>query len=150
VPIGLTRAVVHIGGGVLVDHGTLRFLLSGALVGRAASLVMAPRPHHTVITLVHGMVLGIMSSLQLTVNAVVWAKYLGWRHFGSITGTASLVLIAGSVLGPMPMGIPRDVLGKCSLVLTAAAAPLLALAIAALPVRRPYKTHELCDGDGPE
>jgi len=149
-PIALTSAVVRIGSGVLVDHVPVRFLLSGALVGQVASLVMAPRLHDTATALVYGVVFGITSSLALTVSAVVWAKYFGRRHLGSITGIVSLVLIAGSALGPMPMGIARDVLGSYSLVLTTAAALPLALAVAALLVRRPYKAREPGDGGGSE
>ena len=72
----------------------------------------------------------------MTVSAVVWAKYFGRRHLGSITGVAFLISVAGSALGPMPMGIARDVFGSYTLALTAAAALPLALAIVALAAIR--------------
>ena len=75
----------------------------------------------------------------MTVSAVVWAKYFGRRHLGSITGVASLVGVAGSALGPMPMGIARDLFGSYHLTLTVAAALPLVLSIVALFARRPSR-----------
>ena len=87
----------------------------------------------------YGIILGITGSLQLTVSTVVWAKYFGRRHLGSITGVASLVSIAGSALGPMPMGIARDAFGSYNLALTVAAALPLVLCIVVLFTRRPHR-----------
>jgi sugar phosphate permease len=138
-PISLTGALVRVASGVLVDRIAVRFLLSGALVGQAISLLMAPRLQGTTMALIYGVVLGITGSLQMTVSNVVWAKYFGRRHLGSVTGVAFLVSIAGSALGPMPMGIARDVFGSYNLALTVAAALPLALAVVALFARRPQK-----------
>jgi cyanate permease len=75
------------------------------------------------------------------VQKVVWPNYFGRRHMGSIVGVASLVVIAGSALGPMPMGIARDLLGSYSVALTASATLPLALGVAVLFTRRPQKRH---------
>jgi sugar phosphate permease len=138
-PIAVTGAIVRIVSGLLVDRVPVRFLLSAALVGLAASLVMAPRLHDATSALAYGIVLGITSSVHMTVSAVVWAKYFGRRHLGSITGVASLVGVAGSALGPMPMGIVRDLLGSYHLGLTVAATLPLVLSIVALFARRPRR-----------
>ena len=138
-PIAVTGAVVRIVSGVLVDRVPVRFLLSAALVGQAMSLVMAPRLHDATTALAYGVVLGITGSVHMTVSAVVWAKYFGRRHLGSITGVASLVGVAGSALGPMPMGIARDLFGSYHLTLTVAAALPLVLSIVALFARRPSR-----------
>jgi sugar phosphate permease len=140
--IALTSAVVRIVSGIIVDRVPVRFLLFAALVGQVASLVMAPRLHDAPTALSYGVVLGITNSLALTVSAVVWAKYFGRRHLGSISGIASLVLVGGSALGPMPMGIARDLLGSYDTVLTAASALPLLLAVAVLSVRRPRRDSE--------
>jgi sugar phosphate permease len=138
-PIAVTGAIVRIVSGVLVDRVPVRFLLSAALIGQAMSLAMAPRLHDATTALAYGVVLGITGSVHMTVSAVVWAKYFGRRHLGSITGMASLVGVAGSALGPMPMGIARDLLGSYHLALTVAAALPLLLSIVALFARRPRR-----------
>ena len=140
-PISLTAAIVRVAGGVLVDRVPARFLLSAALIGQAVSLVMAPRLEGTASALAYGVVLGITNSLQMVVSAVVWARYFGRRHLGSVTGMARLVDTAGSALGPMPMGITRDVFGSYNLALTAAAVLPLALGVLVLFARRPQKSQ---------
>jgi cyanate permease len=138
-PIAVAGAIVRIVGGVLVDHIPVRFLLSGAMIGQAVGLVMAPRLYDTTTALMYGIILGITGGLQLTVGAVVWADYYGRRHLDSVTGIAFLVTIAGSALGPMPMGIARDTFGSYNLALTTFAALPLTLAIVVLFARRPQK-----------
>ena len=110
-----------------------------ALIGQAASLVMAPRLTGTTTALIYGVLLGITGSLEQLVNSVIWAKYFGRQHLGAITGIASLVLIAGSSLGPMPMGIARDLLGSYTQALTVAAILPLALAVLTTFTRRPQR-----------
>jgi sugar phosphate permease len=136
-PLAVTGAVVRLASGVLVDRVPARYLLSTALVCLAASLVMAPRLRGTTSALIYGLVLGATGSLQLTVSQVVWAKYYGRRHLGSVTGVAMLVSIAGSALGPMPMGIARDWMGSYLPALTVSAALPLALAVVVLFARPP-------------
>ena len=138
-PIAMTGAVVRIIAGFLVDRVPARYLLCVALVGQAASLIMAPRLQGTTSALVYGIILGMTGSLHMTVSAVIWAKYFGRRHLGSITGVASLIGNGGSALGPMPMGIVRDLLGSYTVGLTVAAALPLALAIVVLSAHRPHK-----------
>jgi hypothetical protein len=60
------------------------------LVSLAMSLLMAPRLQGTTSALIYGIILGVTGSLQLTVSSVVWAKYYGRQHLGSITGVALL------------------------------------------------------------
>lgn len=76
---------------------------------------------------------------QLTVSGVVWARYYGRRHLGSVSGVAMLVSIAGSALGPLPMGLARDLMGSYRPMLTASALLPLILSVVALWARRPTK-----------
>jgi MFS family permease len=140
-PVALASAVFRLAGGVLVDRVPVRYLLSVALVGQTISLLMAPRLQDSTTALVYGIVLGLTGSLQLTVGNVVWAKYYGRRHLGSITGVARLVSNGASALGPMPMGIARDVFGSYTLALTVAAALPLALSVLVLFTQRPHKAQ---------
>jgi sugar phosphate permease len=138
-PLALTGALVRVASGVLADRVPVRYLLSAALVGLAASLVMAPRLVGTPSALIYGILLGATGSLQLTVSGVAWARYYGRRHLGSVSGVAMLVSIAGSALGPLPMGLARDLMSSYGPMLTASAVLPLILAIVALWARRPTK-----------
>ena len=74
-----------------------------------------------------------------TVMSVIWAKYFGRRHLGSITGISYTVLTVASALGPMPMGIARDLLGSYNLVLNVSAVFPLLLGVITLFAREPTK-----------
>ncbi|MGC9393318.1 MAG: MFS transporter [Anaerolineae bacterium] len=136
--VAITVAIVRIISGVLVDRIAARFLLFAALIGQTTSLLMAPRLGLST-AWVYGIVLGATSSLQMTVSTIIWAKYFGRQHLGAITGVASMIGVAGSSLGPMPMGIARDLFGSYTLALTVLAVLPFALGIVVLfsqPPRR--------------
>lgn len=136
--VALTGALVRIASGFLVDRIPARFLLVAALLGQTAGLLLAPRLSAST-TGLYGIVLGITGSLQMTVSAVIWAKYFGREHLGSITGAAALLNVGGSALGPMPMGIARDLFGSYTLGLTVLAILPFALGIVVLFSRRPQR-----------
>lgn len=139
VPIAITTAAINLLSGMLVDRISVRFLLSAALLGQAISLIMAQYLSGIELALLYGVVLGTTSGLMRTVGSVVWATYFGRLHLGTITGTTTTILIAGSALGPMPLGIARDVLGSYNQALTIAAFLPLILAVVCLFFDRPRK-----------
>ncbi len=136
--VALMGAVVRIASGVLVDRIPARYLLFAALLGQTTSLLLAPRLSAASAGM-YGLVLGITGSLQMTVSAVIWAKYFGRKHLGSITGAAALLNVGGSALGPMPMGIARDMFGSYTLGLTVLAILPFVLGIVVLFSRPPQK-----------
>jgi sugar phosphate permease len=138
-PLAITGALVTVVSGVLIDRVPVRYLFATALFCQAASLVMAPRLQGTASALIYGLVLGATGSLQNTVNGVVWARYYGRRHLGSVSGLAMSIVIAGSALGPLPMGMARDRMGSYRPMLTLSALLPLILGVVAFWARRPEK-----------
>jgi MFS transporter, OFA family, oxalate/formate antiporter len=141
VPVAITTALVNVLGGLLVDRLSVRYLLVAALVGQAIILVMAHSLDSVALAMTYGVLLGTVSGLQRIVSTVVWATYFGRRYLGTITGTTTTIMIAGSALGPMPLGIARDLLGSYNLALNISALLPLMLAVLALFLRRPQKAH---------
>ena len=126
VPIAVTTAIVNWGSGLLVDRVPVRVLLAIGLFFQALSLLMACSLSDIILAVTFGVVLGISSGLIRILGSVVWAMYFGRHHLGSITGFTSMITITGSALGPMPLGIGRDILGSYNLALTLSAGiPLL-------------------------
>lgn len=128
---------MQLGSGILVDRFPVRILLSVALFIQAVVLVMAPYLFTVPLTILFGMLLGICTGLQATISNVIWAKYFGRLHLGSISGMASTLLVASSALGPMPMGIARDLLGNYVAVLIGLALLPLILSVATLIYNKP-------------
>lgn len=139
VPLALTTAVVNLSSGILVNRFPIRIMLAVALLLQAVTLIMAQYLQSVTLAFVYGIALGCMMGLSRTVGTVIWATYFGRRYLGSITGMVSTITIAGSALGPMPMGIARDLLGSYNLALNLFAIIPLVLAVAALFIKRPSK-----------
>ncbi len=142
-PIALISAIVTLVSGVLSSRIQARVLLAASLVLQAVALVIAAWFLRDIGTaLLYGVVLGTMLGLVSTVSNVIWATYFGRQHLGSITGVTMTISVVGTALGPMPMGIARDLLGSYSTALTVSAALPLLLSIVCLFCPRPKKRIE--------
>lgn len=138
-PVAITMAITNLAGGFLVDHMRLRTLLAWGLILQTLSLWLVSYLSNATLALTFGIILGVTFGLMRTVHVVAWAKYYGRLHLGSITGITTTVTVAASALGPMPMGIARDLLGSYGPTLAVLSIIPLVLAIASLFVDRPQK-----------
>lgn len=94
-------------------------LATGALLGRIA-------PRHL---------------LAVSLQGNVFAHYFGRRHLGSVKGMVTTLMVVGSALGPLVLGLGYDAFGDYRLVLLGSAVPVAILA-AVVPFVR------LVRGDG--
>ena len=117
VPMATAGATFRLIGGFLIDRIPARYIFSFALLLNALILVMAPNLPNVTVAFLFGIIMGSSSGLEQSASAVIWAKYFGRLHLGSITGVVSSLLVAASALGPMPMGIARDLMGNYRTVL---------------------------------
>jgi len=137
VPLGLTQAILRLPIGVVVDLVSPKIVLAVGLVLQAIVLWMAPRLTTTTSALVYGGVFGAMQVAWGATGAVMWAKYYGRLHLGSITGAAVSIAIVGTALGPLAMGLARDLMGTYATFFNLSAFLPLALAVGCLVVRPP-------------
>jgi len=137
VPLGLTQAILRLPVGIVVDLIPPRFVLAVGLVLQAVVLWMAPRLTTTTSALVYGGVFGTMQVAWGATGAVMWAKYFGRLHLGSITGAAISIAIVGTALGPLAMALARDLMGTYAVFFNLSAFLPLALAVGCLLVRPP-------------
>ncbi len=117
VPIAVTSAVMQFGGGLLIDKMPIRVMLSVSLLLQTVILMMAPNLPSVTVAFTFGITVGMRNGFQHIVSNVVWARYFGRRHLGSITGIVSLLQVGSSALGSMPFGIARDLMGSYRTVL---------------------------------
>ena len=139
VPVAVTTALVNWGSGLLVDRVPVRVLLAIGLFFQVLSLLMARSLSGMTLVLIFGIVLGISSGLIRILGSVVWAMYFGRHHLGSITGFTTMITITGSAMGPMPLGIGRDLLGSYNLALIISAVIPLLLGILGLFIDDPAR-----------
>jgi MFS family permease len=139
-PAAISSAIFNVTGGFLSDRIDVRFLLVAALLLETGAMVLAPLLNSVPLIFVYGVLLGGVGGLSGTVGSVVWAKYFGRKHLGSISGLATTILVFGAALGPMPIGIARDLLGSYDVVLWGFALLPLALAFLVLAFgKRPVR-----------
>lgn len=137
-PLALTTAGVNLFSGVLISRVKVRYLLGVGLLMQAAALLMAQHLQSVQIAFLFGMIVGATMGLARTVGSVAWAMYFGRTHLGSITGITSTIMIAGSALGPLPLGLARDLLGGYNQALTILAIiPLALMVVTVLFAKRP-------------
>ncbi len=61
---------------------------------------------------------GLAVAIQILTTNVVWPNYFGRKHLGSIRGAATVFMVIGSALGPLPFGISYDKTGSYSSAIT--------------------------------
>lgn len=136
-PIAATGAAMQLASGIAVGRVPVHVLQALALFLNASILIMAATLSSAKMAYGFGVVMGVQGGIEMLVISVVYANYFGRQHLGSIAGLGATIGIAGSALGPMPLGIARDLLGSYSTVLIGLAALPLALGIACLLFCRP-------------
>lgn len=131
-PIATTRAAVQLVGGFLIDRIPARYILSISLLMLSAVMLLIPHIRSVEAAIAIGLLMGIRTGLQGIVSSVVWAQFYGRRYLGTITGVTSTIGVAASGIGPMPLGIARDIFGSYEMVLAWFAILPITLAVANL------------------
>lgn len=140
VPIAATTALMTMTSGALLDRISLRYALAAALLFLALAMGLVQTLTSVALALLFGVMLGTTTGLFRTVANVAWAHYFGRKHLGAISGVASTIMIVGAAVGPIPLGVARDVTGSYNLALSLLALIPLGLSVASLlwlkPVRK--------------
>jgi sugar phosphate permease len=137
VPLGLTQALLRFPFGVLIDRICPRLIIAFGLVIQAVILWMASRLGSTTSAYAFGATFGVMQVAWGTAGAVMWAKFFGREHLGSITSVAMSIAIVGTALGPVVMALARDLMGSYAPLFNLVALLPLALAVVNVIVRPP-------------
>ncbi len=127
---GLTMLVMQLTGGVLADYLPLNRMLGLGTTMLAVGLGILMVDS---IATLHGFAIlfGGGQGLMIAVGSVVWVRYYGRTHIGSIRGTVWSCTVAGSGCGPLLMGVVHDSFGGFEPAIAAFAAVMCILALAA-------------------
>lgn len=55
---------------------------------------------------------GLFMAIQNVTTNVTWPNYFGRKHLGTIRGAATVFMVIGSALGPLPFGVSYDLTGE--------------------------------------
>lgn len=98
---------------IVVDHYPVKYILSTTLTMTILSMLflifgVVNATFAVIFILFYGLGIAIQS---LSTN-VLWPNYFGRKHLGSIRGAATVFMVIGSALGPLPFGISYDITGN--------------------------------------
>lgn len=145
---GFAMLVMQLGGGVLADYLPLNRLMGVGTTMLAAGLglLMGAEPW-----MLHGfgVLFGGGQGLMIAVGAVVWVRYYGRKHIGSIRGSVWSCTVAGSGCGPLLMGVVRDHYGGFVPAIAIFFAIMCVLAVAAWWATPPTDHHDRVDVTSP-
>ena len=138
--VALSSAIFNLISGILVDRISVIHLLVISQAALIACMLLAQNLTGIPMAYLFGILIGVCLGLSNTISNVSWAKYYGREHLGAIMGASAIIVIIGSALGPMPLGIARDLLGSYDQALTWAISLPLILMAASLFARPPVKS----------
>ena len=107
-PMALASAASGFTSGFIVDRFGPRPLYIAALCVLCIPPVLVQFISTTPMAFVYGLIMGIGSGMSLMVGRVTWAYYYGRHGLGRVQGSAMMVSIVGSALGPVMLATIRD------------------------------------------
>ncbi|MBE7472246.1 MAG: hypothetical protein DPW09_10195 [Anaerolineae bacterium] len=137
--IAIFSVIGNLGMGWLLDRYRARLLLAITLFLLAATMVMVQIMRTPAEALLYGALNGLVSGAFRVIDAVVWAKYFGRLHLGSIRGAVMIGVVGGTALGPYPLGLSMDTFGSYAPAMTALLILPIGIGLAALLIKRPGK-----------
>ena len=129
---GLSMLAMQLTGGVLADFFPLNKLLGTGSVMLCIGFALigcgqTEMPYCMVLPDYFGGGQGLL----LAVGAVIWVRYYGRTHLGSIRGSTWCLTVAGSGCGPLLMGVTRDYTGDFGPAIAAFFSAICVLAVTA-------------------
>jgi len=105
---GLCMLVMQFGGSIAADYIPLNRLLGIGATMLAAGLVALRWGDSVLAMHVFALLFGGGQGMLIAVSGVVWVRYYGREHLGSIRGAVWCATVAGSGCGPLIMGQVKD------------------------------------------
>ncbi|MDP3069148.1 MAG: MFS transporter [Opitutaceae bacterium] len=135
--VALFSLVGNFLGGWLASRWSMSRLMALAMALLSLALLSLP----SLTTLAHvdafSVVMGLAGGFVIVIFFSFWAKAFGRAHLGRITGTAQMMTVLASALGPILLARCHSLTGSYAAVFYALAAVVAALGVAAWIVRVP-------------
>ncbi len=124
-------------GGVLGDRVDKRVLTTAGMLGHALAMVLLALAATPLAVIVAAVVHGVSWGLRGPLMGALRADYFGRDSFAAVMGSSSLIVMLGSVGGPLLVGIVTDLTGTYTSAFLALAALALVGSVGFATLRRP-------------
>ncbi len=105
VPMAVVSALSALAAGSLVDRFRPQVVFAGSMVALIAAMAMAMTIESAWMAVIYAGLLGVCQGSSQVVNSVTWAHFYGRFGLGRIQGSAVMVNITASALGPLPLAM---------------------------------------------
>ena len=125
--------------GFTIDRFSARLIAPFSLLFMIAALILLAEGRQPIVAAVVMALLGIGASYTMLAMSSLWAELYGTRHLGAIRSVANVVMVFGSALGPVILGLAFDAevpLKTIAFAAAAFAAVAVACAMSALKFSR--------------
>lgn len=131
----IMNLIGRVAGGYMGDRAGARPILVASMLGHAAALLFLTFALSLWMIIAFAVLNGLAWGARVPVIIAMRAEYFGARSYGTIMGFSSLVIMVGSIAGPLLAGLSFDLTGSYVSGFTALAivAALGSLFIIALP-----------------
>jgi MFS family permease len=134
-PHAVALAVMSLCAGLLVDRFGPRLTFAAGIALLISAMLLLSTVTAGAIAVGYSLLLGASEGTTRVVNATAWAHYYGRRGLARVQGTAVMVVITGTAIGPLPLAVLSGWLGSFA----AAAAALAALGLVAVLMVSTYR-----------
>ncbi len=137
--IALPGFIMPLLAGLIVDKVRSRYIVTTTLTIIVLDLIFILFVNSAITASIFMLVYGLAMNLQNVTLNVIWVKYFGRNHIGSIRGAASVFMVVGSALGPFPFGLSYDITGDYNTAFIAMAIISAFSILMSLSIRKPIK-----------
>lgn len=127
--------------GRMIDKLSARLMLALTLLLLALAVVLVQLMVTSTQAFVYAASIGLASGFYRVIDSVVWVKYYGRLHLGTIKGATMVGVLGGTAFGAYPLGLSLDYTGSYSWALNSFLMLPLIIAVLTFFVKRPEKKY---------
>ncbi len=124
----------------IVDRFRSKYILSISSVLIGLDLLYMLTVNSMLSASIFILIYGLITNLQSVTLNVIWVRYFGRLHLGSIRGAATVFMVIGSAFGTVPFGLSYDLTGSYTAVFIAMAVLAFLGTVLSLSISKPSKS----------
>ncbi len=111
-PLSISAVVASVSSGFIADRFGPKRLFYVAMILLVTSIVVIGFVDSLPLALLYSVILGTSNGTGQLVSNVLWAHYYGRHRLGRVQGSANMIMIAASALGPLPLAMAQGFMGE--------------------------------------
>ncbi len=137
--VALPGFIMPIVSTLIIDRFRSKFIITGTLLLISINMILLLMVNSTWTAALFMLIYGLAINIQGVTISVIWPRYFGRKYLGSIRGAATVFMVIGSALGPLPFGLSYDLTGSYQTVIVIMGLITLLSLGMSLSIRKPKK-----------